>query len=54
MLEIMRHIHVFVTRYCYNLNNQVGVATRRGFGTDDGLVGVAAWWVGELFSSQWA
>ena len=33
VLEIMRHIHVFVTRYCYNLNNQVGVATRRGCGT---------------------
>ena len=43
VLEIMRHIHVFVTRYCYNLNNQVGVAMRRGCGTNDGLVGVAAW-----------
>lgn len=26
VLEIMRNIHVFVARYCYNLNNQV---TRR-------------------------
>ena len=23
VLEIMRNIHVFVARYCYNLNNQV-------------------------------
>lgn len=23
VLEIMRHIHVFVSRYLYNLNNQV-------------------------------
>ena len=28
VLEIMRNIHVFVARYCYNLNNQVRV----GFG----------------------
>lgn len=26
VLEIMRNIHVFVARYCYNLNNQVGLA----------------------------
>jgi hypothetical protein len=24
VLEIMRNIHVFVSRYLYNLNNQVG------------------------------
>ncbi len=23
VLEIMKHIDVFVTQYCYNLNNQV-------------------------------
>ena len=23
VLEIMRNIHIFVARYCYNLNNQV-------------------------------
>ncbi len=27
MLEIMRHIHVFVTRYCYNLNNQASITS---------------------------
>lgn len=26
VLEIMRNIHVFVSRYLYNLNNQVGLA----------------------------
>ena len=26
VLEIMRHIHVFVAKYNYNLNNQVGAA----------------------------
>ncbi len=25
VLEIMRNIHVFVARYCYNLNNQVNL-----------------------------
>ena len=28
VLEIMRNIHVFVTRYMYNLNNQVFVEFR--------------------------
>lgn len=27
VLEIMRNIHVFVSRYLYNLNNQVGPVT---------------------------
>lgn len=26
VLEIMRNIHVFVSKYLYNLNNQVGIA----------------------------
>ena len=25
VLEIMKHIDVFVTQYCYNLNNQVSM-----------------------------
>lgn len=31
VLEIMRNIHVFVSRYLYNLNNQVGLSAVRPF-----------------------
>ena len=33
VLEIMRNIHVFVSRYLYNLNNQVRISSSSDLGT---------------------